>query len=156
MLIRNNKSGLATGDELVRQIDALLPQTQCGQCNYPACKPYAKAIAEGEADINQCPPGGDEGVKALAELLGREVKPINPENGTIKSKVVAIIREPECIGCTKCIQACPVDAIIGGPKLMHTIIADLCTGCELYIPPCPMDCIDLIPIEDNRQEFLSA
>lgn len=156
MLIRNNKSGLATGDELVRQIDALLPQTQCGQCNYPACKPYAKAIAAGEADINQCPPGGDEGVKALAELLGREVKPINPENGTIKSKVVAIIREPECIGCTKCIQACPVDAIIGGPKLMHTIIADLCTGCELCIPPCPMDCIDLIPIEDNRQEFLSA
>ncbi|MEO6173019.1 MAG: electron transport complex subunit RsxB [Arenimonas sp.] len=152
MLTRNKKPGLATGDELIRQIDALLPQTQCGQCNYPGCKPYAKAIAAGEADINQCPPGGNEGVRALAELLGREVKPINPENGFIKPKLLAIIREPECIGCTKCIQACPVDAIIGGPKLMHTIIAELCTGCELCIPPCPMDCIDLILYENNRQK----
>lgn len=156
MFTRDKKPGLAEGEELVRQIDALLPQTQCGQCNYAGCKPYAKAIAEGEADINQCPPGGDEGVAALAELLGLRFKPINPDNGIVKPKLLAIIREPECIGCTKCIQACPVDAIIGGPKLMHTIIAELCTGCELCIPPCPMDCIDLIPMEQNPQAFFVA
>jgi electron transport complex protein RnfB len=132
---------------LVEQIDRLLPQTQCGQCGYPGCKPYASAIANGEADINQCPPGGDAGVQALARLLGREPKPLNPENGIEKPKVVALIREPECIGCTKCIQACPVDAIIGASKSMHVVIADLCTGCELCIPPCPVDCIDLVPAE---------
>jgi electron transport complex protein RnfB len=130
----------------VEQIDQLLPQTQCGQCGYAGCKPYAAAIAGGEADINQCPPGGLAGVQALARLLGREAKPLNPANGIEKPKAVALIREPECIGCTKCIQACPVDAIVGASKSMHVVIADLCTGCELCIPPCPVDCIDLIPI----------
>ena len=129
---------------LVESIDALLPQTQCGQCAYPGCRPYAEAIAAGEADINQCPPGGEDGVLALAELLGREPKPLNPDFGTAPpAPMVAFIREDECIGCTLCIQACPVDAIVGANKLMHTVIRDECTGCELCIPPCPVDCIDL-------------
>ncbi|WP_146909969.1 electron transport complex subunit RsxB [Arenimonas daejeonensis] len=132
-------------DPMVERIDRLLPQTQCGQCGFPGCKPYAKAIAAGEADIDQCPPGGEAGVRALAELLGREPKPVNPQNGTEKPPVVALIVEDDCIGCTKCIQACPVDAIVGGPKLMHTVIAELCTGCELCLPPCPVDCIVLVP-----------
>jgi electron transport complex protein RnfB len=132
-------------DPMVERIDRLLPQTQCGQCNYPGCRPYARAIAAGEADINQCPPGGEAGVRALAELLGREPKPLNPENGAVKPPVVALIVEADCIGCTKCILACPVDAIVGAPKQMHTVIADLCTGCELCLPPCPVDCIVLVP-----------
>jgi Na+-translocating ferredoxin:NAD+ oxidoreductase subunit B len=140
---------------LIEQIDRLLPQTQCGQCNFPGCKPYATAIAQGKADINQCPPGGDEGINALATLLQRDIKPLNPVHGVYKPALLAIIREPECIGCTKCIQACPVDAIIGAPKLMHTIIASLCTGCELCIPPCPMDCIDLISASDNQQKLMA-
>ncbi len=131
------------GDPVADRIEALLPQTQCGQCGYPGCRPYAEAIARGEADINQCPPGGETGIRALAELLGREPTALNPDNGAEKPKLVALIREAECIGCTKCIQACPVDAIIGAPKLMHTVIADLCTGCELCVPPCPVDCIDM-------------
>ena len=134
-------------DPMVERIDRLLPQTQCGQCNYPGCRPYAKAIAAGQADINQCPPGGDAGVRALAELLGREPKPLNPDNGEVKPPVVALIVEADCIGCTKCILACPVDAIVGAPKQMHTVIADLCTGCELCLPPCPVDCIVLVPPE---------
>lgn len=129
---------------LVDQINELLPQTQCGQCTFPGCKPYATAIAENRADINQCPPGGDDTIRALANLLQREPKPLNPENGEIKPETVVVIREDECIGCTKCIQACPVDAIIGAPKLMHTVITDLCTGCDLCIPPCPVDCIDIV------------
>ena len=136
----------APEDVLTEQIDRLLPQTQCGQCGYAGCQPYARAIARNEADINQCPPGGAAGVRALADFLGREPKPINPQHGVEKPKVVALIREEECIGCTKCIQACPVDAIIGAPKLMHTVLADQCTGCELCIPPCPVDCIDLVPL----------
>ena len=132
-------------EQLAERIDRVLPQTQCGQCGYPGCKPYARAIATGEADINQCPPGGAVGIRELALLLGREIKPLNPANGVEKPPVLAFIREAECIGCTKCIQACPVDAIIGAPKLMHTVLADLCTGCELCVPPCPVDCIDLIP-----------
>ncbi|MBW8369118.1 MAG: electron transport complex subunit RsxB [Arenimonas sp.] len=132
-------------DPMVEQIDRLLPQTQCGQCNYPGCRPYAQAIAAGEADINQCPPGGEAGVRALAELLGREAKPLNPDNGEVKPPVVALIVEDDCIGCTKCILACPVDAIVGAAKQMHTVIADLCTGCELCLPPCPVDCIVLVP-----------
>lgn len=131
----------------VEQIDRLLPQTQCGQCGYPGCRPYAAAIAAGDADINQCPPGGEAGVRALAQLLGRRPKPLNPANGIEKPKVVALIREPECIGCTKCIQACPVDAIVGASKSMHVVLADLCTGCELCLPPCPVDCIDLVAVE---------
>lgn len=132
-------------DPMVERIDRLLPQTQCGQCNYPGCRPYAKAIAAGEADINQCPPGGEACVRALAELLGREPKPLNPDHGAVKPPVVALIVEADCIGCTKCILACPVDAIVGAPKQMHTVIADLCTGCELCLPPCPVDCIVLVP-----------
>jgi electron transport complex protein RnfB len=132
-------------DPMVERIDRLLPQTQCGQCNYPGCRPYARAIAAGEADINQCPPGGEAGVRALAALLGREPKPLDPAHGEAKAPVVALIIEPDCIGCTKCIQACPVDAIVGAPKQMHTVIADLCTGCELCLPPCPVDCIELVP-----------
>ena len=136
------------GDPLVEKIDKILPQTQCGQCNYPGCRPYAQAIADGEADINQCPPGGDEGVIKLAELLGREPKPLNPDNGVEKNlPTVAFIREDECIGCTLCIQACPVDAIVGARQQMHTVIVDECTGCDLCIPPCPVDCIDVVPVE---------
>lgn len=131
--------------ELTEAIERLLPQTQCGQCGYAGCKPYAQALARDEADINQCPPGGEAGVRALARLLDRSPKPLNPANGMEKPVVVALIREVECIGCTKCIQACPVDAIVGASKRMHTVLADLCTGCELCIPPCPVDCIDLVP-----------
>ena len=125
-------------------INALLPQTQCGQCNYAGCRPYAEAIAEGRADVNQCPPGGDEGIRALAVLLGVAPKSLNPEHGAVLPESVVIIREAECIGCTKCIQACPVDAIIGASKRMHTVIAEWCTGCNLCIPPCPVDCIDIV------------
>lgn len=133
------------GDPVAERINAILPQTQCGQCGYPGCRPYAEAIARDEADINQCPPGGAAGVRALAQLLGREPKPLDPGHGAEKPKRLAFIREDECIGCTKCIQACPVDAIIGAPKLMHTVVAELCTGCELCLPPCPVDCIELLP-----------
>ena len=132
------------GDPIADQIEALLPQTQCGQCNYPGCRPYAEAIASGEAEINQCPPGGEAGVRALAELLGRDPTPLNADNGEEAPATVALIDESRCIGCTKCIQACPVDAIIGAPKQMHTVIADLCTGCDLCVPPCPVDCIDMV------------
>ena len=131
-------------DPVVEQIDAILPQTQCGQCNYPGCRPYAEAIASGEADINQCPPGGETGIKALADLLGVEPSPLNPDNGQEKPKALAFIDETACIGCTLCIQACPVDAIVGAAKFMHTIIESECTGCELCLPPCPVDCIDLV------------
>jgi electron transport complex protein RnfB len=135
---------------LTDRIDALLPQTQCRRCDYPACRPYAEAIARGEADINRCPPGGEAGIRALAKLLGRPVLPLDPECGVEAPRVVALIREAECIGCTKCIQACPVDAIVGGPKLMHTVIAEYCTGCELCLPPCPVDCIDLVPPRETN------
>lgn len=131
------------GDPIVDQINDILPQTQCGQCGYPGCKPYAEAIANGD-EINKCPPGGEAGVKALADLLGREVIPLDEERGEEKPPRVAYIREDECIGCTKCIQACPVDAILGAPKLMHTVIIDECTGCDLCVEPCPVDCIDMI------------
>ena len=134
-------------DPVVERIDALLPQTQCGQCGYPGCRPYAEAISKDEADINQCPPGGEAGIRALADLLGREPKPLNPEFGEEKPKTVVLIDESRCIGCTLCIQACPVDAIVGAAKLMHTVIASECTGCDLCLPPCPVDCIDIIAIE---------
>jgi electron transport complex protein RnfB len=136
------------GDTLVARIDAILPQTQCKQCTYNACKPYAEAIATGEADINQCPPGGEAGVHALADLLGVAYKPLNPEHGAYKVKAVALIDEAVCIGCTLCIQACPVDAILGAAKLMHTVITSECTGCELCLPPCPVDCISMEPIAE--------
>ena len=134
------------GNPLVEKIEAILPQTQCGQCGFPGCKPYAEAIAEGEVDINLCPPGGQEGVRKLADLLGREVKPLNAEE---KPKQVAIIDEQTCIGCTLCIQACPVDAIVGAAKQMHTIVEPLCTGCELCVKPCPVECIRMEPIPEK-------
>ncbi|WP_136254365.1 electron transport complex subunit RsxB [Onishia niordana] len=133
------------GDPLVERIDALLPQTQCGQCGYPGCKPYAEAISGGDA-INKCPPGGDATIAALADLLGREASPLDGE--AQDAPRVAYIREDECIGCTKCIQACPVDAILGAAKHMHTVIADECTGCDLCLDPCPVDCIDMIARDD--------
>jgi len=133
------------GDPLVEQIDAVLPQTQCGQCGYPGCKPYAEAIANGD-DINKCPPGGEATIKKLADLMGVEPKPLDAAHGEEDVKKVAFIREDECIGCTKCIQACPVDAILGAAKHMHTVITDECTGCDLCVDPCPVDCIDMVPI----------
>ena len=136
------------GNPLVDKIDAVLPQTQCGQCGFPGCKPYAGAIAAGEAEINKCPPGGEEGIHKLADLLGREFIPFG-EGATPKAKSVAFIDENTCIGCTLCIQACPVDAIVGAAKQMHTIIAQECTGCELCIAPCPVDCISMLPIEED-------
>ncbi|MEO5625690.1 MAG: RnfABCDGE type electron transport complex subunit B [Dokdonella sp.] len=132
--------------DLPGRIDALLPQTQCTRCGYPTCRAYAEAIAGNSADIDRCPPGGEEGVAALARLLGRESKPLNPQYGSEVPPIVAFIDEDVCIGCTKCIQACPVDAIVGAAKRMHTIIAAECTGCELCLPPCPVDCIALLPI----------
>ena len=134
---------------LADRIDALLPQTQCTRCGYPACRPYAAAIAQGEADINHCPPGGSAGIAALARLLGRAEKPLNPANGMEKPREVALILEEICIGCTKCILACPVDAIVGAAKMMHTVIVDECTGCELCIAPCPVDCIVMVATADD-------
>ncbi len=134
------------GDPLVAEIEAVLPQTQCGQCSFPGCKPYAEAIARGKADINQCPPGGEAGVKALADLLGLEVKPLDENFGVATEQKVAVIVETDCIGCTMCIQACPVDAILGAAKYMHTVIAFECTGCDLCVDPCPVDCIVMTPI----------
>ncbi len=127
------------GDPMVDKIDAILPQTQCGQCGFPGCRPYATAIAKDEADINRCPPGGETAVVALADLLGKPAKPLAAENA--KAKTYVVIDEERCIGCTKCIQACPVDAIVGAAKHMHTVIKELCTGCDLCIEPCPVDCI---------------
>lgn len=126
------------------QIDALLPQTQCRKCGYDGCRPYADAIASGAAAINRCPPGGDDGIHALAQLVGVDPMPLDPECGRAGPRTVAVIGEAHCIGCTLCIQACPVDAIAGAAKLMHTVIRDLCTGCELCLPPCPVDCITLV------------
>ena len=131
--------------ELVERIDRLLPQTQCGQCGFEGCRPYAEALAHGEAGIDQCPPGGDAGARALARLLGVPASPYDRDRGEHKPGIVAVIVEADCIGCTKCIQACPVDAIVGASKLMHTVIAPLCTGCELCVPPCPVDCIVMQP-----------
>ena len=139
-------------DPLVEQIDAILPQTQCGQCGYPGCKPYAEAIANGD-EINKCPPGGEATIKQLADLMGVEPKPLDGDHGVEEVKKVAYIREAECIGCTKCIQACPVDAIIGASKQMHTVIVDECTGCDLCVAPCPVDCIDMLPVKETPQTW---
>lgn len=138
-------SSLAT-KSLADQIEDLLPQTQCTKCGYPACRPYAEAIAKGEADINQCPPGGAEGVARLSRLTGKKIIPLNPENGIERPRSVAVIDEALCIGCTLCIQACPVDAIVGAAKQMHTILPDQCTGCDLCVAPCPVDCIAMVNI----------
>jgi electron transport complex protein RnfB len=141
--------------DLALRIDALLPQTQCTKCGYSGCAPYADAIASGVADINQCPPGGAEGIAKLAGLLGRDVKPLNRANGDYRAPQVALIDEDVCIGCVKCIQACPVDAIVGASKRMHTVIASWCTGCELCIPPCPVDCISLQDVTALPEPALS-
>ena len=140
------------GNPIADQINDLLPQTQCGQCGFPGCRPYAEAVANGEA-INKCPPGGEAGIQALADLLDLEVIPLDEEHGEEKVKAVAFIREDECIGCTKCIQACPVDAILGAAKQMHTVIASECTGCDLCLEPCPVDCIDMIPQQEPLQSW---
>jgi electron transport complex protein RnfB len=143
------------GNPLVDQIDALLPQTQCGQCGFPGCRPYAEAINNGEA-INKCPPGGEATINALANLLDVEPQPLDAEYGAVQAKRVAVIREDECIGCTKCIQACPVDAILGAAKHMHTVIESECTGCDLCVEPCPVDCIDMIVIEPDIRSWTWA
>jgi H+/Na+-translocating ferredoxin:NAD+ oxidoreductase subunit B len=132
---------------LVERLNELLPQTQCGRCTFTGCRPYAEAIANGTADINQCPPGGDRTAAALARLTGRMPRPVDPKFGEMPAHAhVAWIDEAACIGCTKCIQACPVDAIVGASRLMHTVIVAECTGCELCIPPCPVDCIEMRPV----------
>ncbi|TAM30646.1 MAG: electron transport complex subunit RsxB [Rhodanobacter sp.] len=141
---------------LADRIDAILPQTQCEQCGYHGCRPYAEAIARGEAEINQCPPGGADGIAKLAALLDRPALPLNSEHGTEKPRMLARIIEADCIGCTKCIQACPVDAIVGAAKLMHTVIVDDCTGCELCVPACPVDCIVLEPMPTEQLDQAHA
>jgi electron transport complex protein RnfB len=141
------------GNPIVEQIDTILPQTQCGQCGYPGCRPYAQAIVDGDA-INKCPPGGQSTINALADLLDVPAPQLDEEHGTESDvKKLAYIREDECIGCTKCIQACPMDAILGAAKQMHTVIADECTGCDLCVEPCPVDCIDMIPAETNLKTW---
>lgn len=138
------------GDPMAEKINAILPQTQCGQCGFPGCKPYAQAIARGEADINRCPPGGEAGVQKLADLLGRDAKPLEKVE---KPKSLAVIDEALCIGCTLCIQACPVDAILGAAKQMHTVIAKECTGCELCVAPCPVSCIQMVPLQPEIAQW---
>ena len=132
-------------DPIVDQLDALLPQTQCGQCGYPGCKPYAEAVAGGDA-INKCVPGGEPTMRKIADLMGVEPQPLGDSGSAAPVRKVAFIHEDQCIGCTKCIQACPVDAIIGATKAMHTILQDECTGCDLCVAPCPTDCIEMVPV----------
>jgi electron transport complex protein RnfB len=132
-------------NRVVDQIEALLPQTQCGQCQFPGCRPYAHAIASGEAEIDRCAPGGETTVRALAELLDRAARPVDPAYGTTKGALVAFIDEERCIGCARCLPACPVDAIVGAHRFVHTVIAQQCTGCERCLAPCPVDCITLRP-----------
>lgn len=139
------------GNPIVDQINALLPQTQCGQCGYPGCKPYAEAIAGGDK-INKCPPGGEATIQALADLLDVEAEPLDAVEGE-KPVQVAYIREAECIGCTKCIQACPVDAILGAARQMHTVITSECTGCDLCVEPCPVDCIEMRPVTGDLRSW---
>ncbi|MCO7635537.1 electron transport complex subunit RsxB [Pseudomonas sp. S 311-6] len=134
-----------SGPRLALRIDALLPQTQCTQCGYDGCRPYADAIAAGDAEINRCPPGGTAGVDALASLLDRPALPLDPSCGEFNGFHLAVIEEKHCIGCTLCITACPVDAIVGANKRMHTVLEDWCTGCELCLPACPVDCIAMVP-----------
>jgi electron transport complex protein RnfB len=155
--------GGETAPEVVARIDALLPQTQCTRCGYVGCQPYAAAIAAGEAQINQCPPGGTATIEALAKLLGRAALPLNPQNGVESALRVAWIDEARCIGCARCLAPCPVDAIVGAQKYMHTVLAERCTGCELCLPPCPVDCIEMRPASEltvnqpqlNRERYVA-
>lgn len=141
------------GDPIVEKIDEILPQTQCGQCGHPGCRPYAEAIANGE-EINKCPPGGQSTVNDIAQLLGVDAPELDVEDASEAAiKKVAVIREDECIGCTKCIQACPVDAILGAAKQMHTVISHECTGCDLCVEPCPVDCIDMIAVPETIENW---
>lgn len=142
-------------EELINKLDDLLPQTQCGLCNYKSCRTYATAIMNNEITIDRCSPGGIETLINIATFLGRDPTPYKTKMQRAKPPTIAVIREEECIGCTKCIQVCPTDAIVGAPKLMHTIITDACTGCEKCLPPCPMDCIEiktLTPVSDKEQK----
>ena len=157
VLLGLGSTAKAEGKSLIGQIDAVLPQTQCTQCDFDGCRPYAEAIVSGEAEINQCPPGGQNGVNALAEILGREALPLNEAHGKTKPRRVALVDEKVCIGCTLCIQACPVDAFVGSSKVMTQVIAKECTGCDLCLPVCPVDCIDMVEPElidksDNTQQ----
>lgn len=142
-------------DEVVEKINACLPQTQCAQCGHPGCRPYAVAIAAGEA-INRCPPGGEAAIKQLAQLLGQETVALDSNFGEEQIPKIAKIREQECIGCTLCIQACPVDAIIGATQLMHVVLQDICTGCDLCLEPCPVDCIDMVDGPSAEQQSVSS
>lgn len=154
--IDNEKEGFNDADArsvAIEKINALLPQTQCAQCGYPGCRPYAQAIIDSDAPINQCPPGGKELIKELAELLGKPAQPLNDAYGAHKPPQIALIDEAECIGCTLCIPVCPVDAIVGASKLMHTVITDQCTGCELCLPPCPVDCISLVAMPQTLTQW---
>jgi len=143
MVVENVKANSANQAQLIERLDRVLPQTQCGQCGFDGCRPYARALARGEAKVDRCPPGGDSGARALAHILRVPALPFDRQRGEHKPPQVAFVIEADCIGCTKCIQACPVDAIVGAAKFMHTVLADLCTGCELCLPPCPVDCIEL-------------
>ena len=139
-----------SGDPVVETLNAALPQTQCGQCSFAGCRPYAEAIASGAAPINQCPPGGENTIAELAQIMGVDAQPLNEEHGQhAELPLLAEIVEAQCIGCTLCIQACPVDAILGAAKHMHTVLAQECTGCELCLPPCPVDCIVMKPVKQN-------
>ena len=146
LLERGARGTAGAGRErVVARVDALLPQTQCAQCGYPGCRPYAEAVVDGESGIDRCPPGGERTVRALAELLGREPQPLAPAPGAGGPPALARIEEADCIGCALCLPACPVDAIVGAPRFLHTVIAAECTGCELCVAPCPVDCIAMQP-----------
>ncbi len=151
MLLGLGEAAKSEGKSLSEQIDAVLPQTQCTQCDFDGCKPYSEAIVSGEAEINQCPPGGQDGVDVLAELLGRQTLPLNENHGETKPKRIAVVDEEACIGCTLCIKACPVDAFVGSSKVMTQVIAKECTGCDLCLPVCPVDCIDMIESESYEK-----
>jgi electron transport complex protein RnfB len=151
LVYARTKYASENNNPVIIAINDCLPQTQCAQCGHPGCLPYAEAIAKG-APINRCPPGGEDTIKVLADLLGREVEPLDPEFGETEPKRVAVIREAECIGCTLCIQACPVDAIVGAQQVMHSVVADMCTGCDLCLPPCPVDCIDMVEVPVDATE----
>lgn len=145
---------MSANESLIARIEAILPQTQCRQCRFDGCRPYAVALAKGEADTDRCPPGGDTGARALADLLGRPYRPVDATYGPPKRTATrVVIDEAVCIGCTKCIQACPVDAIVGANQLMHTVLASECTGCELCIPPCPVDCIAVVPVAAPAADY---